>query len=270
MPLDEVERLKQIREHAWNWFSYHAAQRTNMFNYFLAAAALLVAGFAAAAANGSRGLAIIIAVVGAAISFFFMRLDVRNEELVSVGKKAVQAAERVLFQVPKTDKPEAPGMTVRILDMEFPAGIALEDGRKDHPNAGFLESFQRGKHGVFLRLIEQTMCGFFLLAIAVAAIFPGSIQDNGTLEPSRADTSKVSAQLEALKTTIDNSVVNQQASQERLRASVSQTTTDLTARLDELEQKLDHPSAGGTADKPRVATKASARATRKRRGPTTR
>jgi hypothetical protein len=269
MPLDEVERLKQIREYAWNWFSYHAAQRTNMFNYFLAAAALLVAGFATAAANGSRGLAIIIAIVGAVISFFFMRLDLRNEELVGVGKKAVQAVERVLFQVPKTDKPEAAGMTVRILDMEFPAGIALEDVRKDQPNAGFLESFQRGKHGVFLRLIEQTMCGFFLLAIAVAAIFPGSIQDKGTQEPGKADTSKVSAQLDALKTAIDNSVVNQQASQDRLRASVSQTTTDLTARLDELEQKLGNPSAGGTADKPRMATKA-ARATRKRRGPTTR
>ena len=46
-------------------------------------------------------------IVGAAISFFFMRLDVRNEELVAVGKTAIQAVERVLFQVPKGSQPQA-------------------------------------------------------------------------------------------------------------------------------------------------------------------
>jgi hypothetical protein len=267
MALDETERVKQIREYAWSWFSYHAAQRTNMFNYFLAAAALLVAGFATAAANGSRGLAILIAVVGAAISFFFIRLDTRNEELVSFGKQALRAAERVLFNVPKDGKPEGSGTVIQFAGVEFPAGISLEDGRKDPKNAGFAENFQRGKHGVFLRIIEQTICGFFVLAIGIAAIFPAAEAEQGKPEVGKADT-KLSAQIDSLKTTIDNSVANQQAAQDRLRASVSQTTTDLTARLDGLEQKLDQPSAGGA--EPRVATKAASKATKRRRAPTTR
>jgi hypothetical protein len=267
-PLDEQERAKQIREYAWSWFTYHAAQRTNMFNYFLAAAAVLVAGFAAAAASGSRGLAIIIAVVGAAISFFFIRLDARNEELVTFGRNALRAAERQLFLVPKKDgSPEAVGMTIRLGDVEFPAGISLEDGRRDRADAGFVESFQRGKHAVFLRLIEQTICGFFVLAIGIAAIFPGGDGDKGKAEPGKVDVARLTERVDSLKTAIDNSSVTQQAAQDRLRASVAQTTTDLTTRLDELEVKL---GGGHGADKAQVATKVPAKATRKRRGPTTR
>ena len=240
-----------------------------MFNYFLAAAAVLVAGFAAAAANGSRGLAIIIAVVGRGDQLLLHRLDARNEELVSV--RAERVAGGGAAAVPGAQE----GRHARGGGHDHPAGRRgvpgrdLAGGRPARPvDAGFVESFQRGKHAVFLRLIEQTICGFFVLAIGIAAIFPGGGGDKGKAEPGKVDVARLTERVDSLKTAIDNSSVTQQAAQERLRASVSQTTTDLTARLDELEEKLD--GRGHGADKAQVATKGPAKATRKRRGPTTR
>jgi hypothetical protein len=42
MNADEIKAL----DHAWNWFSLHAAQRMQTFNFFLVAIAFLVAAYA--------------------------------------------------------------------------------------------------------------------------------------------------------------------------------------------------------------------------------
>jgi hypothetical protein len=44
-PVDELDLLKELREHAWSWFSMHAQQRMQTLNFFLIAMAFLAAAY---------------------------------------------------------------------------------------------------------------------------------------------------------------------------------------------------------------------------------
>ena len=80
---------------------------------------------------------------------------------------------------------------------------------------------------VFLRLIEQTILDS-RAGDRDRGDFPAADAEQGKPEVGKATQAQRADH--SLKTTIDDSVANQQAAQDRLRASVSQTTTDLTAR----------------------------------------
>jgi len=69
-------------EHAWAWFSLHAAQRMQLVNFLLISAAFIVAGYATALRNGTEVAAGAIAVAGVVVALGFWRLDVRTRELV--------------------------------------------------------------------------------------------------------------------------------------------------------------------------------------------
>jgi hypothetical protein len=89
---DSTDRSSEALDHAWNWFSLHAGQRMQSFNFFLAATAFLVAGYAAALEK-QRPVSAAIALLGAWISFWFNRLERRTKQLVKAGEDALQPAE---------------------------------------------------------------------------------------------------------------------------------------------------------------------------------
>jgi len=79
-------------EIAWKWFSYHAEQRLHSFRFFLTVIGLLGAayGFCMRSPNESTyPVAIAVSLFSAICSIGFWMLDVRNTELVWVGRVAL-------------------------------------------------------------------------------------------------------------------------------------------------------------------------------------
>jgi len=167
---DPCKGLNDIREYAWNWFSYHAAQRTNMFNYALAAAAILAAGYGAVLEK-SVHVAGAIGFVGAFVCLCFMLLDRRNHQLVRYGEDVLKSVEAVLFAAVKARAPDdgKPPM---------PDGILLVDS----PDT-LLGDLVRGKHRIYLRLVEGVLLVAFLAGGYVAWWEPELFRPN---EPDAA------------------------------------------------------------------------------------
>ena len=89
----ELALLKELREHAWNWFSMHAQQRMQTLNFFLIAMAFLGSAYGTSIAK-TPGVAGGVAVTGLVLSVIFNRLDHRNRELVKLGESALQTVEQ--------------------------------------------------------------------------------------------------------------------------------------------------------------------------------
>src|SRR5690349_4572847 len=93
----DAKALEWARTYAWDWFEYHAGQRTSMFNYGIAAAAILAAGFGSAFEKHAM-VAFAVGLVGAVVSFSFFRLDARNRYLVDCGEDVLRSVEFTLFE----------------------------------------------------------------------------------------------------------------------------------------------------------------------------
>jgi len=84
---------KEMQEYAWGWFEYHAGQRLVAFRFFLILLGVLVLGLGNSLKDGNLSLASAIAVAAAFISFAFLMLEIRNEQLVNVGRAALSKLE---------------------------------------------------------------------------------------------------------------------------------------------------------------------------------
>lgn len=80
---------KELHEYAWNWFEYHAGQRLTAFRFFLIFLGVLVIGFSTGVKDGNLFFAQIVGWFGAFISLAFLILEIRNEQLVNVGRDAL-------------------------------------------------------------------------------------------------------------------------------------------------------------------------------------
>lgn len=102
----EIENKWRLFEaryaYAWNYFDFHAKQRTTVFNFFLIVVALFVNAYITAFKE-VKGidmyiLTTILAISGGLITVFFAFLDRRNEELVHIAEDVLESLEKdVLF-----------------------------------------------------------------------------------------------------------------------------------------------------------------------------
>ncbi|TGD70642.1 hypothetical protein E4634_20920 [Mangrovimicrobium sediminis] len=90
----EMAIQKEILDYAWNWFEYHATQRLVAFRYFLIFLGILSIALNNALQASNINFAQILCAVGAFISIAFLMLEVRNEELVNVGRDALIEIEK--------------------------------------------------------------------------------------------------------------------------------------------------------------------------------
>jgi len=81
-------------EYAWNWFEYHAGQRLTEFRFFLIFFGALALGFRIGLEDGNLIIARGICAFGVFVSFAFLMLDYRNEQLVNVGRDALMYLEQ--------------------------------------------------------------------------------------------------------------------------------------------------------------------------------
>jgi hypothetical protein len=154
--------FERIHDYAWDWFSYHAGQRTSMFNYALASSALLAAGYAAVLDKHAI-VAAAIGFVGAFVLFCFVLVDRRNASLVDRGEDVLDAIERTLFAAPRGGS--------RLRTSDLPEGIHLVDKQK-YPDGSLVRDFCSGKHRVHLRLVESVLAAVFLLGGTFALVAP--------------------------------------------------------------------------------------------------
>ena len=84
---------KDMLDYAWNWFEYHAGQRMVAFRFFLILLAALVLGTATVLKDGELLIASMFAAFGAFISLAFLMLEIRNEDLVNIGRNALRHLE---------------------------------------------------------------------------------------------------------------------------------------------------------------------------------
>lgn len=94
---------KDMLDYAWRWFEYHAGQRMVAFRFFLILLAALVLGVTTAFKDREFFLVSMLAAFGALVSFAFLMLEIRNEELVNVGRNAlihVEDADQSLKATP--------------------------------------------------------------------------------------------------------------------------------------------------------------------------
>ena len=95
----ESEKLLTLRfEYAWRYFSFHATQRTTMFNFFLVFSGFFVGACAKLLEQEKHGFLSIMFAFGAIITFIFIFVERRNEELVHVEEDVLMKLEEDLFK----------------------------------------------------------------------------------------------------------------------------------------------------------------------------
>jgi hypothetical protein len=107
--------IAELRRHAWDYFQYHASQRTTIFNFYLVVCALLTTGYLHVVATSAIcGLGILLGLLFPLLSFVFWKLDQRNAKMVRIAEKALSALENRF--APKGD--EGLFATVRVFSVE--------------------------------------------------------------------------------------------------------------------------------------------------------
>lgn len=180
--MSEHGKNDYIREYGWNWFNYHAGQRTSMFNYSLAAASLLAAGFGAAIDHHPR-VASVIAFVGALVTWSFFLVDGRNDRLVRRGERVLKALEQIDF-------PNVTSAPASAAQHPMPGGILIanEEGVRAPAENGFWRLYLGGAHRIHLRLIEAIFCFAFLVGAALVTCKPDAFQSK---EPPIAESVRI-------------------------------------------------------------------------------
>lgn len=148
--------LEWARTYAWDWFEYHAGQRTSMFNYGLAAAAILAAGYGSSIDKDPM-VSFAIGVVGIIVSLSFVAVDGRNRFLVNHGEEMLRAVESSLI----------PQVAVGSTEFAKPNGILTKIFSADRQE-GFFPSLLKGKHRIHMRLVQAVFAVAFALGACSA------------------------------------------------------------------------------------------------------
>ena len=91
MPIKKEDELK----YAWEWFKFHADQRTKVFHFYLLTTGALLYGLISIYLAGDKipkePVIFILSILGVASSVAFYLLEKRNEELVNCGRQYLEA-----------------------------------------------------------------------------------------------------------------------------------------------------------------------------------
>ena len=93
-PDPRTELLKLQFDYAWKWFSFHADQRTKMFNYMLVVFGIFAAGVVNALdKNLPNPVTATLCFIAGVLALIFAQLDSRNRDLVWFGEDVLMHLE---------------------------------------------------------------------------------------------------------------------------------------------------------------------------------
>src|SRR5689334_12364917 len=94
-PASPSDLRKLQFDYAWKWFSFHADQRTKMFNYMLLIFGIFAAGIVNSLDKHIPPVATaILCFIAGALALIFALLDRRNRDLVWLGEDVLMELER--------------------------------------------------------------------------------------------------------------------------------------------------------------------------------
>jgi hypothetical protein len=90
---------KELLDHAWRHFEFHAQQRLSLFNFYIVLCGLLVAAWATAmtATDMLPQIGVFLGALLAFFSFSFWKMDERNADLTKRAERLMEIAEKSLF-----------------------------------------------------------------------------------------------------------------------------------------------------------------------------
>jgi hypothetical protein len=91
IPLDANTGVRLT--YVWDWWKFHAKQRTDMFNYFLIITGILANAYATSLKEHYIELAVGVAAVGAIAAIGFLLLDIRNRFQLRKADEILKAIE---------------------------------------------------------------------------------------------------------------------------------------------------------------------------------
>src|ERR1700729_959787 len=96
MPLGDPSELRKLQfDYAWKWFSFHADQRTKIFNFMLVVFGIFAAGIVNALDKHVPKIAVAgLAISAGILALIFRRLDRRNRDLVWLAEDVLKELER--------------------------------------------------------------------------------------------------------------------------------------------------------------------------------
>ena len=141
--LSDEDFSRVALDHAWGWFSMHAAQRMQVVGFFFVGVAFLTSAYTFALNADRPEASAVIAVAGALVAFLFRRLDIRTRELVKAGEAAMRESEK------------------RLKNVTGIAEIELVDA-VETPQTPFTS------YGQVIAALQWAACGAFLVAALVA------------------------------------------------------------------------------------------------------
>src|ERR1700743_2881425 len=93
--MEDIHEEKYFRTYAWSYFSLHATQRLQAFQFFITLITALIAGFAAFAKSDLYRWLSVICFLVSFLSFIFWKLECRTKELVKNGEEALKYLDRL-------------------------------------------------------------------------------------------------------------------------------------------------------------------------------
>lgn len=97
------EHLETAYKYAWDWFSYHAAQRLTTFRFFLVMIGVVIVGYFKCVELTWPRFGFVMGLFGAFIALAFWILEIRNEELVRCGRAALDRLEPLMQSTIRND-----------------------------------------------------------------------------------------------------------------------------------------------------------------------
>lgn len=179
-PNEDLELLKLRLDYAWKWFSFHADQRTKMFNFMLIVLGIFANAVVGAVTGGMPRLAFWLCVVSSVLAFVFALLDRRNRDLVWLGEDVLRQLERQQLFGEQVEISNVKGEKV-------PFGILWRQARSENTWLSRDDFIARlrdawlGKHRVWLRSIALLIGVIFLIG---AFVIRSHEQEIAKLKPS--------------------------------------------------------------------------------------
>lgn len=153
-------------ESAWKWFEFHADQRLRAFYYFLIIIGALAFGYLQCLQGCEQVLFLspFLSVVGMLVSYAFLCMEIRNVELVNIGR--INLRQKCKFNPAIIDFPKK-GSNEYHLKLE-----ALSDAMGIKQRWFFHSSFM--KHELWLRFIyiSTFLMSLVALIFAMFVIYP--------------------------------------------------------------------------------------------------
>jgi HAD superfamily hydrolase (TIGR01549 family) len=174
---DSPLELSKLRfDYAWKFFSFHATQRTQMFNFMLLLVGILAASLTSTIDKGLVEPAMAVCVIGIIVASIFLKLDRRNRDLVRAAENVLTFLELNDIFTPKQlyTPPDAPEQSLGIFSRR--TEVEAKDGK------GFFARLWRGEHRILLPLFA----GIVAVLFAAAAYW---VFDNQVWIRARAPTS---------------------------------------------------------------------------------